>query len=269
MFFFVLFIFFFYWCFIMSLEVSNPSNIAARSSNVLANRRNEFLDNMNVFLSKFPHLQDCEPGKVEPHSKSVLDICGVQVRDKVKKQPYFVCLSGDCYKNRSTVIRLYKGSTGNGTSHVYHKHNITSSKTDACQRNESTIAKHIETADPLFCQDPSRYPNGLSISNQNHLLIQDLQTCYNYGAAVLCLPETNTNWHAEGQIATLRQIFRGTWKSSVLQPSRTPEPFLSTHQPGGTLTAVCDNWTSHVIMKGEDPFGIGRWSYITQRAKVK
>jgi hypothetical protein len=108
-------------------------------------------------------------------------------------------------------------------------------------------------------------PKGLSISRNNHLLIKDLQTCYNYGAGVLCFPETKTNWNQESQLFTLQQIFRGVWTSSVVQPSHTPDPFLSTYQPGGT--AVCDNWVSRVVEKGADPFGLGRWSYITLRGK--
>jgi hypothetical protein len=50
-----------------------------------------------------------------------------------------------------------------------------------------------------------------------------------------------------------------------LQSSHTPDSFLSHHQPGGTLTAICENWVSRVIGKGEDPFGLGRWSYVTLR----
>ena len=126
----------------------------------------------------------------------------------------------------------------------------------------------LESIDPnntfrVFLQNP----NGFNITKNNHLLLHDLQTCYNYGAGVLCFPETRTNWNREGQVATLHQLFKKIWRSTVLQPSHTPDPFLSAHQPGGTLTAVCDNWVSRVIAKGEDPFGIGRWSYITLRGK--
>jgi hypothetical protein len=110
--------------------------------------------------------------------------------------------------------------------------------------------------------------NGLNIHRYNHLLIQDLQTCYGYGAGVLCFPETNTNWNQEGQFSTLQGIFRGIWTASAIQTSQTPDPFLSAYKPGGTLTAVCDNWVSRIIGKGEDPFGLGRWSYVTLRGKV-
>lgn len=36
-------------------------------------------------------------------------------------------------------------------------------------------------------------PNGLSIHKNNHLLLQDLQHCFDYGAGALCLLEMNTN----------------------------------------------------------------------------
>jgi hypothetical protein len=117
----------------------------------------------------------------------------------------------------------------------------------------------VNTTFWVFLQNP----NGLSIYRNNHLLIHDFQTCYQYGAGVLCFPETKVNWDQEGQLYTLQQMFRGIWKSSVLQPSHTPERFLSTYQPGGTLTAVCENEVSRVVGRGEDPYGLGRWSYIT------
>jgi hypothetical protein len=43
--------------------------------------------------------------------------------------------------------------------------------------------------------------------------------------------------------------------------------FQSSHQPGGTLTAIVDNWSSRIRGKGQDPFGLGRWSYISLKGK--
>lgn len=115
----------------------------------------------------------------------------------------------------------------------------------------------------LFLQNP----NGLSIHRNNHFLLHDFQTCFNYGASVLCLRETNTNWDQPSQLPSLRSLFHKIWRKTSLQTSHTPDPFLSDYQPGGTLTAVCDNWVSRVLTKGEDPFGLGRWSYVTLRGK--
>jgi len=57
------------------------------------------------------------------------------------------------------------------------------------------------------------------------------------------------------------------WRKTSLQTSQTPDPFLSDYKPGGTLTAICDNWVSRVLHKGGDPYGLGRWSYVTLRGK--
>jgi len=42
---------------------------------------------------------------------------------------------------------------------------------------------------------------------------------------------------------------------------------MATYQPGGTATVICDNWTSRVIDRGEDPLGLGRWTFVTLRGK--
>jgi hypothetical protein len=101
-----------------------------------------------------------------------------------------------------------------------------------------SLGHSLDVIDPsttlrVFLQNP----NGLSIYNTNHFLLQDIQNCYNYGAGKLCLPETNTNWNQEGQVATIHQLFHRVWRNSSLQMSQTPDPFLSNYQPGGTLTA--------------------------------
>ncbi len=66
---------------------------------------------------------------------------------------------------------------------------------------------------------------------------------------------------------TFANLLRSTWRNSTFSPSQPPEEFLSSRQPGGTATVICDNWTSRVIDRGEDHLGLGRWSYITLRGK--
>jgi hypothetical protein len=110
-------------------------------------------------------------------------------------------------------------------------------------------------------------PNGLSLSTTNYSLLQDFQTCQEYGAAAICLPETNTNWDLVDQQAILHNILRQTWRNASAQTSKAPETFLSQYQPGGTATIVCNNWVSRIIQKGEDPIGLGHWTYITLRGK--
>jgi hypothetical protein len=62
-------------------------------------------------------------------------------------------------------------------------------------------------------------------------------------------------------------MLRQTWQHSSISYSRAKEDFISSYQPGGTATMICDNWTSRVLGRGEDPHGLGRWSYMILRGK--
>jgi ribonuclease HI len=109
-------------------------------------------------------------------------------------------------------------------------------------------------------------PNGLKPSHQDELFL-NLQTCSSIGTGILCLPETNTNWSNYTNTQTLRQSLKSVWSHSTFQTSNSSEKFESDYQPGGTVTMVVNRWTSRVVDKGSDPFGLGRWTYITLRGK--
>jgi len=55
------------------------------------------------------------------------------------------------------------------------------------------------------------------------------------------------------------------WQHSTHSTSFLDQGFKETNQPGGTITLLSGNWTSKVIDKGSDPFGLGRWSFLTLR----
>jgi hypothetical protein len=110
-------------------------------------------------------------------------------------------------------------------------------------------------------------PNGISPLANNYSLLQDLHTSRKYGVAVISLPETNLNWDSGEAVGHLHRMLRQTWHHTSVASSRAEEEFISTYQPGGTATIICDNWTSRVLGRGDDPHGLGRWSYIILRGK--
>jgi hypothetical protein len=110
-------------------------------------------------------------------------------------------------------------------------------------------------------------PNGLHLSGATLALQHDLQLSCDYGVAALCMPETNTDWELPHLRSSFSTILRKTWRNSMYVSSKSPEEFLLNSQPGGTATVICENWTSHVIDRGEDPLGLGRWSYVTLHGK--
>ncbi len=115
----------------------------------------------------------------------------------------------------------------------------------------------------LFLQNP----NGLRLSGATYALQHDLRLSQEYGVAALCLQETNVNWNLPHQRDMFSGLLQKTWRNSAFSASPPPEEFLSGHQSGGKATVICDNWTSWLLERSEDPLGLGRWSYLTLRGK--
>jgi hypothetical protein len=63
---------------------------------------------------------------------------------------------GKCYHDCER-IKITWQSTSNATSHLYGKHGVVASKTEAHNRNVATLNKFIEGADPHFRSDPARW----------------------------------------------------------------------------------------------------------------
>jgi hypothetical protein len=119
-------------------------------------RKRLLVESPNLHLSKYPVLKDCTIVVAAKDSRSVLDICGVRVKERVKGIPWFVCLSDGCFAAR-VAIKLSPTSTYNGTNHCSLKHNISSAKTEAHKRNTAVIANNIQNAETCFKDDPRRW----------------------------------------------------------------------------------------------------------------
>ena len=110
-------------------------------------------------------------------------------------------------------------------------------------------------------------PNGLKFSEGDDLARYSFSEAYHLGVGALCLPETNTNWNIPSSLSKLSRIIRPIWQSSCTQTSHINDEFENIYQPGGTLTTICNNWTSRILEKGSDPYGLGRWSFFILQGK--
>jgi hypothetical protein len=97
-----------------------------------------------------------------------------------------------------------------------------------------------------------------SISTQCSFLV-----CQSLAVGALCLPGTNVNWDHKEAHTKLQHLCKKAWNHSSFSTSLTQEDFKGTNQPGGTSTIILDSWTSRVVNKGTNPFGLVRGSYIT------
>jgi hypothetical protein len=110
-------------------------------------------------------------------------------------------------------------------------------------------------------------PNGIRPFKKDLEFRHGLNKCASLGIGPISIAETKLNWSGPAAYMTIKW-FRQTWQFSSLSSSHTEECFCNYYQPGGTLTAIVDRWTSRVITKGHDPYGLGRWSYTTLRGKL-
>ncbi len=116
-----------------------------------------FMANQNKFLTKkYPQLRDAEVVEVSTKSRSVLDLCGIQIKEKYNQKSWFICHLGSCFDKGEAII-LSKSSTYNATAHLYNKHNLLASKTEANNWNVAKINKQIEVADEQFWMDPCQW----------------------------------------------------------------------------------------------------------------
>ena len=83
----------------------------------------------------------------------------------------------------------------------------------------------------------------------------------------ICLPKSNINWGHKEAHSTLNQPVNMTRQDSTYMIPYKEKTFTSTNQPGGTTVILTLNWTSQVIDHGTDPYGLGRWNFLTLRGK--
>jgi hypothetical protein len=106
-------------------------------------------------------------------------------------------------------------------------------------------------------------PQGLFLGGNKVSTEHGFASCTALRSSVFCLAETNVNWSHPKVIPKSSAAAKKVWYHSNQSLSHTKGNFSSLNQPGGTLTLVCNKWASRVIMKGQDPFRLGRLSFIT------
>jgi len=108
-----------------------------------------------------------------------------------------------------------------------------------------------------------KHPRSLRLFTDFLLTQYSFQICQSLAVGVLSLPETNVNWGHKEAHTRLHNLYRKAWDHSSFSTSLNKEDFKGINQPGRKDSIIMDNWASRILNKGTDPFGLGRWSYIT------
>jgi hypothetical protein len=91
-------------------------------------------------------------------------------------------------------------------------------------------------------------PNGIQPGRRDYDFQYSLAKCHSLGIGALSIVETKLNSTTQSSQAS--RWFSKTWEFSSTVQSQIDENFSSSYQPGGTLTAVVDRWTSRIQGKG-------------------
>ena len=103
--------------------------------------------------------------------------------------------------------------------------------------------------------------NGIKPQSEQPAWNNMMETIREKNSAIFGFVETNVEWslplHSE-----CAQIMRKTFKHRELVTSSSKTAISRTYKPGGTCIGAVVKWQSRVNIKGKDPHGMGRWTYI-------
>ena len=81
-------------------------------------------------------------------------------------------------------------------------------------------------------------------------------------ADAIGLAETNLNWDVNMNFRKTNKIIRRYWKQVCMTTSLCSDPINKSYIPGGTCSIVTGPAISRVASKGQDPWNMGRFSFI-------
>ena len=105
----------------------------------------------------------------------------------------------------------------------------------------------------------------ISASDNPHTNVL-LDNLNNMEVDIFLASETNVNWKSAKHRNDFRHKVSRVWPSNRIAFSSSDVGIqFESHEflPGGTCTMAVDNLSMRVVKVGEDPSGLGRWSYIT------
>ena len=85
--------------------------------------------------------------------------------------------------------------------------------------------------------------------------------------AFVALSETNNNWKSGLVKECFRKAVSKTWEPAKFRSSTSDWKSNSIYKPGGTVTMATGRWSGRVSMAGQDPWRLGRFSYVGTKGK--
>ena len=105
--------------------------------------------------------------------------------------------------------------------------------------------------------------NILELSSGHHTLELVCDSIGQFKIDIAWLVETNTNWEHPSSKTSFQATNRRHWKHSRSITSETYIEWSDIYKPGVTAIITLPPFSPSITTSGNDPTGLGRWSYIT------
>jgi len=134
------------------------------------------------------------------------------------------------------------------------------------QHNNQHWGDELLTTPHLLCI-ASKNINSLSTNDNFIQWCSVVQAMSSHNISALSLQEPNTHWtnHLHKHV---QHILQQTFCQSALTTLNSTKPSHKTFQPGGMATTIVGAYASHLLSSGQDPSGMGRWSFIELLGKL-
>jgi ribonuclease HI len=166
--------------------------------------------------------------------------------------------------------------------HDINKHHMNTNPSTSKIATQTKLWQYPQIEIPDYDNGTETFGDELQSDNQSEIFyfhnINGIKSDDNWAQILLTLSEhrvtgfgiaeTNTSFahpSSKEYLKKLRHTFKHSRCSSSERVSNHPEKY----KPGGTLTAVIGKWQARVTSQGDDPNGLGRWSFIRISSKHK
>jgi hypothetical protein len=99
-------------------------------------------------------------------------------------------------------------------------------------------------------------------TKDGELTKEDMRRLEKKQVGFVCLTETNNNWKSGLVRENFRNAVNTIWAPCRFQTSTSDWNTNSIYKPGGTVTMATGRWSGRTSISGEDPWGMGRFSYV-------
>jgi hypothetical protein len=164
------------------------------------------------------------------------------------------------------------GTTSHGTEQTRINHD----KIDSKHHKQRFTQIHLQSESTTNTHYGDKFDSSEEFDTVLFHNINGMKDTTNWYQVLLTMKELNVNIFGFAEInRSLNRGYKKEWFDTIRKifyyskttHSESKVQFESNYKPGGTMTTITGKWQSRVTTQGQDPTGLGRWSYMRIASK--